>query len=494
VRPSSAQTRLAVAATLLAIGWAVWLGRPDYPLDDSYIVQHAVDGLLHGGETRFIGSTPLQGVTSPATLLPTTALALLLPTPWAQLVVTALAAVLYLVGVYRLGAAAGLGEGWCALLALLALLAGRSVFQLLNGLETGLAMSAVTWLLVWFRDAEPRRRWHYALVGVLSFIRPELAALSILVMLRAWWSMRRHEPPVAAAAALAWTAAGAAPVVLFLVASHAAVLPNTVSAKAYFFAEGCLPMHDRLARVRQFGGAFLDGLGLASLGFFALPLSGAASLGLAFIPIFLLAYALRLPGALFHNEYRYLHLLVPFALAGWAAFAARPGRADRLMSRALLLAAVGGAAMTVRQAWARYVERIEFARIELAGVSGWVAAHVPPDAVVMIHDAGYISLRGPQPLVDLVGLKTPSSVEANRRFTWAECRRDPRALDEIARESGATYLVVLDEWDRIFELSDGLRRMGWSVLRVDGERSAAQYGVYRIAPSASGVAARPRPP
>jgi len=487
VHTLSSQSRLAVAATLLAIGWAAWLRQPDFPLDDSYIVQHAVDGLLHGGETRFVGSTPLEGVTSPAMLLPMAALGLLLPTPWAQLAVTALGAVLYLVGVYRLGAAAGLGDGWSLLLALLALLAGWSVFQLLNGLETGLAMAAVAWLLVWFRNAEPERRWHYALVGLLPFIRPELAALSMLVMLRASWSMRRRDWPRTLAIAVAWMAAGAAPVILFLLANHAAVLPNTVSAKAFFFAEGCLPMHDRLARVRQFGGAFLDGLGLASLGFFALPLARAGSLGIAFIPIFLLAYTLRLPGALFHNEYRYLHVLLPFAMAGWTAFATRPGSADRLVSRPLLIAAVATSAFSVRHAWARYVERIEFARIELAGVSDWVATHVPADAVVMVHDAGYISLQGRQPLVDLVGLKTPASVEAHRRFTWSQCRRDPRALDAIARASGARYLVVLDAWDRIFELSAGLRQVGWSVHRADGERGATQYSVYRIAQPASGT-------
>jgi hypothetical protein len=481
VRTISAQTRLAAGATLLAIAWAVWLGRPDFPLDDSYILQHAVDGVLRGREDRFIGSTPLQGVTSPASLLPMAALGLLLPTPWTQVVVTALAAVLYLVGVYRLGTVAGLGNGWSVSLALLALLAGRNVIQLLNGLETGLAMAAVTWLLVWFRDAEPDRRWHYALVGLLPFIRPELAALSVLVLLRACWSLRRRDTLRSLATSAAWVAVGAAPVVLFLVASGGAVLPNTVSAKAFFFAEGCLPLHDRLTRVWQAGGAFLDGLGLASLGFFALPLSRAGSLGMAFIPLFLLAYTLRLPGALFHNEYRYFHVLVPFAMAGWAAFATRPAVVDRSLSRALLLVAMAMAAATVRPAWARYVELVEFSRIELAGVTDWVTAHVPAKDVIMVHDAGYISLRGSQPLIDLVGLKSPSSVEAHRRYTWTACRRDPRALDVIARASEAKYLVVLDDWDRIFELSAGLRRAGWSVLRADRERGATRYTVYRIA-------------
>ena len=200
VRTISAQTCLAAGASLLAMVWAVWLGQPDFPLDDSYILQHAVDGLLLGREVRFLGSTPLQGVTSPAAVLPITALALLLPTPWAQLVFTTLAAVLYLVGVYRLAAVAGLGAGWSMLLAVLALIAGRNLFQLLNGLETGLAMAAVTWLLVWFRDAEPDRHRSYALVGLLPLIRP-----GDTVLCEAFWSTLEPIP-----AAMHLTAAQAA--------------------------------------------------------------------------------------------------------------------------------------------------------------------------------------------------------------------------------------------------------------------------------------------
>ena len=53
-------------------------------------------------------------------------------------------------------------------------------------------------------------------------------------------------------------------------------------------------------------------------------------------------------------------------------------------------------------------------------------------------------------------------------------------MDVIARQSGARYLVVLDDWDRIFQLSEGLRRTGWSVTRADRERHQARYAVYRI--------------
>lgn len=473
-----------IAATL-ALAWVAWLRHPDFPLDDAYIVQHSVDGLLHGGETRFIGSTPLQGTTSPASLLLISALAIVLPTGWAQVVVTSIAAVLYLVGVFRLATDAGAEPTWAGLLAALALLVGNSLLQLLNGLETGLAMAAISWTLVWFRGPEPECPRLYALLGVLPFIRPELAALGAALLARAAWSMhRRGAPRRTIAGAVGWVVLGALPVMVFLLANGAALLPNTVAAKAYFFAEGCLPMRRKLAWVKAAGGTFLQAIGLAFLGFVALPLSRARWAGAAFIPLLLLAYALRLPGALFHNFQRYLYVLLPFAMTGWAALLGWRDLDARRMGRALLLLAVALSAVGTPAAWRLYAGAVGFSRTELAGMTDWLAAHVSEDDVVLVHDAGYVSLRGRQPLVDLVGLKSPSSVAAHRRWTWTACRRDPRAIDEIARESGARYLVVLDDWDRLFRLSEGLRSMGWHVTRADVERGATRYAVYHVAPPA----------
>ena len=481
MQPSSKSLWAAGVLTLLAVAWLIWLSYPDYPLDDPYIVQHSVDGLLHGGETRFVGSTPLQGATSPALLLLILALAWAIPTAWAQAIVVAIAAALYLLGIFRLADGAGAGTTWAALLALLAMLAGNDLLQLLNGLETGLAMAAVIWALIWFRDPEPAHPWQYALTGVLPFIRPELAVLSVALLTRATWSAGRGRPRVPRLKAMiVWAALGAAPVMAFLLANGADLLPNTVAAKAYFFAEGCLPLVKKLRLTKQFGGLFLQDIGLALLGFVALPLTRARWIAFLFILGFLLAYALRLPGALFHNFHRYLYVLMPFAMAGWVAILTMRDRLDRRIGRALLLTALGLAILRANAAWGMYVHYVEFSRTEIAGVTDWVVEHVATSDTVLVHDAGFISLRGRQPLVDLVGLKSPASVAAHRRYTWTACGPDPRAMDAIARQSGARYLVVLDDWDRAFQLSDGLRRTGWSVTRADGERGERRYVVYRI--------------
>ena len=378
----------------MAVMWLVWLRHPDFPLDDPYIVQHSVDGLLHGGETRFVGSTPLQGATSPVLLLLITALAWAMPTAWAQAIVIAIAAALYLLGIFRLADDAGAGAPWAALLTLLALLAGNDLLQLLNGLETGLAMAAIIWAFIWFRDPE-LHPWQYALAGVLPFIRPELAVLSIALLARAVWSVRQRRPLLQRLMPMvAWAALGAAPLLTFLLANGSGVLPNTVSAKAYFFAEGCRPMVQRLLLTKQASGHFLQEIGLALLGFVALPLTRARWIGLLFIPSFLLAYMLRLPGALFHNFHRYLYILMPFAMVGWVAIVTIRDRLDRRIGRALLVVAAGVALVRADVAWRTYAYYVQFSRTELAGVSDWLDGHLAAGDTVLVHDAGYISLRG----------------------------------------------------------------------------------------------------
>jgi hypothetical protein len=481
VQPPSKTLWAVIVLALMAVIWLVWLRYPDFPLDDPYIVQHSVDGLLHGGETRFIGSTPLQGATSPVLLLLITALAWAMPTAWAQAIVIATAAALYLLGIFRLADDAGAGTPWAALLTLLALLAGNDLLQLLNGLETGLAMAAIIWAFIWFRDPEPSHPWQYALAGVLPFIRPELTLLSLALLARAVWSVRQRQPLLPLLRPMAvWTALGAAPLFTFLLANGSGILPNTVAAKAYFFAEGCRLIVQKLLHTKQAGGFFLQEIGLAFLGFVALPLARVRWIALSFIPIFLLAYVLRLPGALNHNFHRYLYVLMPFAFAGWVVIVTLRNQLDRRIGRALLVAALGVALVRADVAWKTYVHYVQFSRTELAGVTDWLAEHVAEGDTVLVHDAGYISLRGRQPLVDLVGLKSPASVEVHRRYTWTTCGNDPRAMDAIARQSGARYLVVLDDWDRIFQLSEGLRRTGWSVTRADRERGQTRYAVYRI--------------
>ena len=123
----------------------------------------------------------------------------------------------------------------------------------------------------------------------------------------------------------------------------------------------------------------------------------------------------------------------------------------------------------------------------------WVREHVAADRTLLVQDAGVFAVETGNPLVDLVGLKTPASIEAHRRWTLPSCGADRAlAVAEIARSSQAGVLIVTTDWDRAFTLTAGLRRQGIEVTEIR-PAPAGQFGyaVYRLdypasRPSASG--------
>jgi hypothetical protein len=130
-----------------------------------------------------------------------------------------------------------------------------------------------------------------------------------------------------------------------------------------------------------------------------------------------------------------------------------------------------------------YKNQVSFSRTELASVAHWVAKNVSKKSIVLVHDAGYISLFGSQPLLDIVGLKNQSSELVHEKFSLAHCiGPDSHAIDDIARKNHANYFVVLDEWDRLFKLTQSLKYYGWKVTRVDSDRGKTHYKVYEIIP------------
>ncbi len=468
---------------LLSAAWALWLRHPDFPLDDAYIVQHSVDGLFAGREDRFPDSTPLQGVTSPAHVVLISLFGIFVPTAWSQLVVVALAAIAYTLGVFRFAKVSGASEPWPELVTALSIIAGLSLYHLLNGLETGLAMAAIIWTMLWFRDPVPGRPINNVGLGVLPFIRPELGALSLLLFVREIWAVRKFDrAPSQVLRSSAWALIGAAPFALFLLLNGESLIPNSMSAKVYFFAEGCLPYTDKIRITINGVEQFALSLGPAGLGFFALLLSPLRFTGAAFLLVFMAAYTERIPGAIFHNWFRYPYILMPFAIVGWIALVTVDRRYVRQAGKALLLLAIAFGVFQSRDTWEKYEEGISISRIELAGVARWITSNLKEKDAILVHDSGYISLTGKQPLFDLVGLKTSSSILIHRQYTWGTCSRNPSAIDKIARESGARFLVVFTDWDQIFRLTDSLRRMGWTVTRADRSRGRTRYEVYQITP------------
>lgn len=463
----------------LFAAWYYWIGHPDFPLDDAYIVRHSVQGLLDGVESAFPGSSPMTGVTSPAHVLMVAAFATFAPTPYAQVIATGVALLLYVTGVYAVGRAYGLNPNWSRLLTLASIISGSVVFQTLNGLETSLAMAAVAWAIALFA-AQTHTYRRYLLLSILPFIRPELAVLSALFFLQGI-SQQKGEASTAAFKATGYCALGAVPFVVFLLITTGTPIPNTLAAKTYFFAEGCASFTAKAYVALQALVGFCQQLGIIAAGFVAVLFTRLRWIALTFMATFIAAYILRLPGGLFHNYHRYLYPLLPICMAGLAAWAAHHSPRVAISGKAVIALGILWSAAQIPSSWATYVHDLRSMRVDQASVAAWLDAHADPNQPTLIHDAGYLSATGKRQLFDLVGLKSPMAVEVHKSTTWASCGRRPDAIATIAAASRAKYLVVAEDWDRIFLLTSSLLHQGWQVQRADPDRPSQRYQIYEIA-------------
>jgi len=231
-------------------------------------------------------------------------------------------------------------------------------------------------------------------------------------------------------------------------------------AKQLWFAEGCKPLFWKL-------GIALSGLKLGLMSLFPVSVGlpflvrrKLGWLGLAAIVASYSAYALVIPSAAYMNTHRYLYaLFLPWAIFGLAVELGQPST-PRYLPFALA---------TISMFLFPTYALAEATRIrqELFATVRWVNDHIPPDATLLIHDAGAISEFSNRPAADMVGLKTQSSIELNDRWTWASCGRErSRALVEMVQTSGAQFVVAEGNWDHNYKLSDSLRLAGYEVRQL----------------------------
>jgi len=335
-------------------------------------------------------------------------------------------------------------------------------------------MAALTWGVLAFDNERPPD-WSSALMGIQFFIRPELAILSIifaiyLVVKRpvGWW--KELSIVIITFTILA--------LLLFIISGS--FIPDTMSAKMYFFAEGCLPNSFKSAFVMSALWMFIKSLGLFSVGFVLAGLSKQRLVLFSFVVLFLYAYFQKFPGALFHNDFRYLYLLLPIAVFGWAAGLNHVKKAIRYSSIILGVLAAISVLYYFNYSFRPHIEMVKNMSRIYSETAQWVSENVPKNAIVMVHDDGKISMLGKQHLVDMVGLKYKYSINLHRNTTFRECRRMPVTISDIARHAGASYMVVINDWDNRFGLTESLRLMGWTLERVDAERGNSLYKVYKI--------------
>jgi hypothetical protein len=443
-----------------------------FPLDDAYITIHNAQVILSGHDLNYTGAPAILGATSLVHLALVTTLMLTQKPVVSSFVLGALGIVLYTLGLAQLV----FRNGGTLLLVLVVVEIGLCVgyvpFQLLNGLETGLAMAAVTWALIFAGETTCSLRLPL-LCGLLPFIRPELAIFSTLLM--AGQACRRFQAGEDRGRLIArdflTAALMAAPWMVWTWHSLGTVVPPTASAKVVFFAEAGLPAMQKLWLVW----VGLKQAGLASMLCIACVARPKSPLWL-FVVLFVGGFYVTFPGGLIQNFSRYASILVPPLLF----MVIRAARESSVISLALVWL-YAAAALHAPNALARIGERNAFTRVEAANFAGWASNHIPIGATVLIHDAGYISFATKLHLVDMVGLKTPESVVYHSALTFPSGGMlRGQAISEIARHFHADYAIILSDPDDFWgAIANKLRQQRWTLTPV---YAADQHGyvIYRL--------------
>jgi hypothetical protein len=459
-----------------------------FDLDDAYIALHGAEVAVRGGD-RVYGAPALAGATSPAYVaLLAGALGVGVERLQALRVVTALGLAAYVFALLRLGRALELSPRRRALLLVLTLGSGLVLMQATNGLETGWALALATALIAMaaarsagaVSDTCPApsvANMYFAAAGavLLPFLRPELLPASALLLLYVSRGTEWRDR----VKAIGVVTATAGPILLWIRVDTGAWLPQTIQAKQLFFAQACGELPLKGAVVFATVSRFLITMAPLAIGAIALVRDRLGRYGALACAATLAAFTIRFPAGLSHNDSRYLYAI----LTPWLSY----GVALRLRRGGLLgsVPVVTAIAVATCAAWPFIQPPRQAAAHELVDTATWVDTNVPADAVVLVHDAGAISLFAHRRAVDLVGLKTASSIEAHRRWTAPSCGRDrPSAIADIALASHASYAVVVSDWDETFAIRSGLEAHGFVLTPVRTPPALRRgYTVYRLAPA-----------
>jgi hypothetical protein len=222
------------------------------------------------------------------------------------------------------------------------------------------------------------------------------------------------------------------------------------------------------------------GIGLASMlplsvGLLGLPFDRVGRIGLGAIILSLTAYLVEFPSSVTFNYCRYLYpIVVPWCCWGIVRAAANARQA----TAGVMIVATAVATVAMIPHW--WIDQSAAAR-ELLATARQIDMRVPADAVMLVHDAGVISEFAHRRAVDLVGLKSPASVEAHAKWTRPSCGANrSAAVAAILRASGASYLIVDAAWNRTFRLREGLTADGFVLDLIWSVRPSYGYSIYRV--------------
>jgi hypothetical protein len=403
-----------------------------FPLDDAYITLHNVRSLLAGSD-RLYDTHPLAGATSSIHVLCVALFGLVMPLPDALLLIGTASLGLYAWGLWKLHQSVPF--------VFIGMTASFVPVWLFNGLETSMAMAAVTWAFVL---ADNRRL--PLLLGLMPFIRPDLLLLAAPLAIR-----QARERPLQV---LCLGLLTSLPFAAWLYISTGAPFPTTASAKLWFFAEFTMPIRERFS---------IAAIALA-MSFLPILMGGLAGLwtkragwcGLIYIVGLLALGMLLFPQSLNHNDHRYLAPIVPILCYGLT-----------VLPRRAIYAIAAISALTGANAFMRL--RANYSAMAMWHVGADAVAKLKPGSTVMVHDAGVVAWRKPPVrLVDFIGLKTPSTIPVLKKHRVRRCQWGA-AISDIAARSRATHIVILESPTFSCIVPD-LRRRGWKLESANRTR------------------------
>jgi hypothetical protein len=412
---------------LAAISTIIWGWNSTFILDDAYITLHNARSLLEGHDPSY-GVSALVGATSAVHLLLVAAIGLIFPMEWASALLALASVILYALmldlALRRQGA-----EGWrLAILVVIGVTIGTVPLHLSNGLETGLAMATVAAMIAYWEDETILP----ILSGIAPFIRPELGALSAVLLCNLAWSKSRTNIILIFSKSFLT----ALPFIIWIYASTGGVLPSTASAKIAFMADN----HHSLKSIAPF--LISSAMILGGLWPLLFCLRGAKSrlafCLFVFTIIFSIAALSSAPTSITWNHHRYLAIFVPMALA------LVPNIKPAKISAIYIILICISTAIQAPAFYSSLEREREIYQTTLVSISK-LANTIPGGTKVLIHDAGIIAWYGQHlQLTDLVGLKSPQNIAAHIQYTRKGCEWSA-ALDQIIRESKVDHAVILQD-------------------------------------------------
>jgi hypothetical protein len=470
----------AAAACVIYLATELFLvGRPGFPLDDSWIHLQFARNLAAGRGLSYNPGDLVTGSTAP---LWTALLSVLFLLPGNVVVWTKLLGIAFhLAGVavaWRLGRALGLGRGLASLAAALMLTTSWLVWSALSGMEVPLfVFLSLAGMLLHLRERERPERSPLAVpvLAVAALARPEGLLLLVLALIDRLLIFERDED-----GPLLWRRPALRPVivgglmailalagpVLFYRWAGGSFLPTTFGAKGGDLRR----LVPNLSYVYTVLGVWFRAQPFLTL------LSGAGVVALlsrlgtrrdrGLLPALWavglpLVYSMMAPSPtkLMGNFGRYYFPLIPVVILLGAlglepaarALGPRPRTGDErgvrvplgaLLAGVILATALWGFAQGAVR-YARNVANVEDSDVRIAR---WLGERVPPQALLAVNDIGAIKFLLPNPVLDLAGIANPeirgevSQIMAATGLPWES------AMAEAIARRRPDYVVVFPKW------------------------------------------------